>query len=164
MSELRQRFAQVFSYDTSTGLLTWKAGKQGRGCIEGREAGSVRADGRYRTVFLDGKRYYTHRIAWELAVGPIPDGMCIDHINGDGLDNRLENLRVTTLSGNQRNRALQRNSKFGIHGVHPFKRGFLVQCAGKHIKFTQDFFEACCARKSAERQMNFHITHGRQAA
>lgn len=142
-------------------MLTWKAGKAGRGCVEGREAGSVKVDGRYRTIFLDGKRHYSHRIAWVLAHGKIPNGMCIDHINGNGLDNRLCNLRVVTLSENQRNRRLAKNCHFGIHGVNPHKDGFSVHCAGLHIKFTKDFFEACCARKSAERRMNFHISHGR---
>lgn len=38
--------------------------------------------------YKDGKQTsaYTHRVIWELVSGPIPDGMQIDHINGDGLD------------------------------------------------------------------------------
>lgn len=157
-------FGKSLNYEPLKGLLTWKAGKQGRGCIEGREAGSVKWDGRYRTVFLEGKRYYAHRIAWEITFGPIPEGMRIDHIDGNGLNNSIQNLRVTTLSMNQRNRKLVRNTKTGIHGVHPLKDGFSVQCAGKYITYTNDFFEACCARKSAERRMGFHINHGRASS
>ena len=37
--------------------------------------------------------------AW---VGPIPDGMTIDHINGVTTDNRFENLRCVTLEVNKR--------------------------------------------------------------
>lgn len=157
-------FGKSLNYEPTVGVLTWKAGKQGRGCIEGREAGSIKADGRYRTIFLEGKRYYAHRIAWEITFGPIPKGLCIDHIDGNGLNNRVENLRVTTLSSNQRNRKLVRSTKTGIHGVHPLKGGFSVECAGEYIKFTKDFFEACCARKSAERRMGFHINHGRSSS
>lgn len=42
-----------------------------------------------------GKHRYQfeHRRVWEDANGPIPDGHIIHHINGDKLDNRLENLQ-----------------------------------------------------------------------
>ncbi len=33
-----------------------------------------------------------HRVIWEHFHGPIPESVQIDHINGDGLDNRMENL------------------------------------------------------------------------
>src|SRR5687768_7603616 len=39
------------------------------------------------------------------AVLKCPDGMMIDHINRNKLDNRLENLRIVTSSQNQMNRA-----------------------------------------------------------
>ena len=33
----------------------------------------------------------------------VPPRMCIDHINGDGLDNRKDNLRIVTYSQNSLN-------------------------------------------------------------
>lgn len=43
-----------------------------------------------------------HRVMWETFVGPIPEGMQIDHINGDKTDNRLENLELVTCKENVR--------------------------------------------------------------
>ncbi len=44
-----------------------------------------------------------HRVVWETFVGPIKDGMVIDHINGIRDDNRLENLREVSQSENAYN-------------------------------------------------------------
>lgn len=154
-------WADFFEYDKSTGCLIWKAKR--RKVRVGEEAGSIKHDGRYRTVVLMKKRYYVHRIIWELVNGSIPSGMCIDHIDGNGLNNKLENLRTTSLSGNQRNRRLSRNCKTGINGVIAHKGGFSVHCANKYITYSKDFFEACCARKSAEQRMGFHANQGRSS-
>lgn len=57
----------------------------------------------YVRVRKDGKEYRAHRLIWEMLKGPIPEGLLIDHIDGDTLNNRIENLRLATRQQNNAN-------------------------------------------------------------
>jgi len=61
---------------------------------------------RYETAEHGSKKLYIHRVI--LAAGP---NEMVDHINGDTLDNRRANLRITTSQGNAQNRAKVRTYK-----------------------------------------------------
>jgi hypothetical protein len=63
------------------------------------------------------KRYYLHR-----DIIDCPDGLQVDHINLDTLDNRKCNLRICTDSQNKMNRKVQSNNKYGLKGVYYHKR------------------------------------------
>lgn len=48
------------------------------------------------------KRYYEHRLVWELYNGPIPSGYVIHHKNSDKTDNKIENLEMLSNSEHTR--------------------------------------------------------------
>ena len=84
------------------------------------------------------------------------EGYIVDHINGNGLDNRRENLRIVTQQQNAFNRAIQTNNTSGHKGVSLVKRNnkWLARIGfnGKRIVLgTFDSYEeAVEARKIAE--------------
>jgi hypothetical protein len=63
----------------------------------------------YNEIKINGKNILRHRIiafcflGLNDIVGASGADDCIDHINGNRLDNRVENLKITTQQGNQHN-------------------------------------------------------------
>jgi hypothetical protein len=85
--------------------FNWYAMVQGRS----RVVYAVRKDcssGKMRTVLM-------HRV-----IARAPDGMEVDHINGNGLDNRPVNLRLATKSQNTMNRTAPSHNTSGVKGVY----------------------------------------------
>lgn len=58
-----------------------------------------------------------HRLFLTMKNGDIPKGLITDHINGNKIDNRLENLRLTTYGGNNKNRGKSSKGRELYKGV-----------------------------------------------
>jgi hypothetical protein len=63
--------------------------------------------GRYGQMRLHGRVHFTHRVAYELARGPIPDGLTVDHLCENTLCVYPAHLDLCTSSENSR-RAIAR--------------------------------------------------------
>lgn len=69
------------------------------------------------TISFRRKRYYLHRLLYKLVVGELKDDMVVDHIDGNSLNNKVENLRLVYAKINSRNRKTDPRNKSGTTGV-----------------------------------------------
>jgi hypothetical protein len=142
----QDRLKEVLDYDPATGVFTWI--KPRNGVTVGDEAGGLSKDG-YRHLCLDKKQWKSHRLAWLYVHGEWPKGE-IDHINRVRDDNRMENLRVVTPQQNKMNHGGHKRNRSGITGVCWIGYAWRAFIGNEILINSHDFFEACCARKSAE--------------
>lgn len=109
------RLKEILDYNPDTGVFTWKCSRHNRVKI-GSEAG-YKHNG-YICIEIDGRSLKAHRIAYAFQNGCMPVDMEIDHINGIKSDNRICNLRCSSISSNECNKALQKNNTSGVKGVY----------------------------------------------
>jgi len=108
------RLKELLHYDPDTGAFTWIETTSGKP-LEGTRAGLL-ASNRYTKIGLDNRRYPSHRLAWLYVYGSFPL-RGIDHINGDGRDNRINNLRECSQAENAQNSKLSCASSTGLRNV-----------------------------------------------
>lgn len=137
----------------------------------GKEAGHIfryNENLRYKKVKLNHKNLLVHRVIWTLYFNSEPDGI-IDHIDGNGINNNINNLRVCneyTDYNNSRNRVISVNNTSGRTGVYWRKErnkwvakgrvynkegGFKNYWLGSYDKYE----DAVLARESWENENNF---------
>lgn len=83
----------------------------------GDVAGSTSSSSGYSQVKIQKKLYLCHVIIWNIHYGRIPEGMFIDHLNGNRQDNRITNLRLTDRIGNSRNCKMRDDNTSGVKGI-----------------------------------------------
>lgn len=129
--------------------------KTGKGCIlktnknhKGYLTINLCLNGKYKCFFI-------HRLVWLAFVGPIPEGMQINHINEDKTDNRLENLNLMTPSqnsnwGTRNNRLSKMKNKvveqYSFDGTH-LCTWFSMKGVQDELGYSQGTISMCCNGK-----------------
>jgi len=125
---------QLLRYEPDTGKVYWlerpvemftdTSDRRGREWVAacwnrrfaGKEASSPHANGQHQSIVIFYVRYLAHRVIWKMIHGDEPHR--IDHRDLDGTNNRIGNLRRSTVSQNGMNRKPPSTNKSGIKGVH----------------------------------------------
>jgi len=118
-----------FYYDvTSKTGLRWKTNRyRGRGMHQlfrriGDEAGNVQhnlsKDTKYASVCVNSGNYFSHRVIWIMHNGFLDNEFVVDHIDGNSLNNSIENLRIVKQTINNRNAALRKDNSTNVKGVN----------------------------------------------
>lgn len=116
-----------FQYDPSTGKL-----------FRIKELAAVQDSGKANRIWFGEKQRQATHIIWYLMTGNWPpQGMVVDHIDGDPTNNCWENLRLATHTENMRNTTRDsrtHNRDLGMErGVQKRGNSFLVSISGFYI-------------------------------
>ena len=177
-----QALRERVSYNPTTGSLRWlpRAPSSFKGerypkerqaavfncAYAGKEALNCPTGTGHLMGTFDGRPMKAHHAAWMIHYG-CPPPVQIDHINGDGSDNRIANLRAANASINAKNRKTPRHNSSGIMGVYlRSDNGKWVATIGSRPKIYLGQFDtleaAAHARAAAMRKFDYHPNHGRK--
>lgn len=118
---------EIFNY--RDGELYWKVRRSHNAAV-GSRAGVQHSSG-YRIIKINGKPHKEHRLIFLMYYGYLPKE--VDHIDGNKLNNRIENLRSATTSQNQHNRTKYKNNTSGYKGVSFYGKN-KYKCWGANIQ------------------------------
>jgi hypothetical protein len=107
---MKMNWKEIFRYNEDGTLTRLFSNNQHN------KVGWVNSQG-YCQVEVFNKNFMLHRIIYEMHNGTIPTGFQIDHIDGNPLNNKIENLRICTQIENRQNSKLSKNNTTGYRGI-----------------------------------------------
>ena len=176
--------SELLSYDAETGMLSWRArgihwftdGEQT--AVHNQKVWNAKFAGKPALNLSGSKRkhkrgtllwrgVFAHRVIWKLVYGVEPDE--VDHIDGDGSNNRLPNLRDVSHKINGRNVKRRNDNTSGYTGtlwdarISKWLAVVTVDGRRKQLGAFLTPAEASAARSDFLAQHGFHPNHGRVA-
>lgn len=117
MTVTQEQLKAFLHYEPETGVFHRHKTYTGKPMWE--EVG--REDGGYIRIYLNGKCYKAHRLAWLYMTGAFPPEDT-DHANGVKTDNRFANLRPASRGQNMMNIGVKKHNTSGYKGVSYYKK------------------------------------------
>lgn len=114
--QITKEIAGHFAYDEASKSCLVKAS-------DGKEVGGMDVDNRHgkykrwRVSVPNVGVLLAHRVVWVLNHGEIPTDSEIDHIDGNALNNKIDNLRLANRTIATRNLAMKSTNRTGVTGV-----------------------------------------------
>lgn len=131
-------FNQTFTYSENSASGLWRDNNVLAGSIR-----TTKETPLIQAWFVKHKSvaYAVHRIVWYLHHGYISDELIVDHIDGNPLNNKINNLRLVSQEVNNKNHAKQKNNKTGITGVYYEKssKRYRVTWSSNSEKYQKSF-------------------------
>ena len=119
MTTLTQEEAQCL-FEYKDGVLLWKI-RPARCTQIGDVVGGTNGKKEpYLRSRYKNQRFMIHRVVFLMHHGFMPE--CIDHIDGNIQNNKIENLREVTRTQNSYNSKLRKNNKTGVPNVTWYAR------------------------------------------
>jgi len=149
----KEKLNEIFFYDD--GVLYWKQ-KVSDKVLVGNPVGCIRKG--YLGTKINKIDYRNHRLIFMMHHGYLPK--IVDHIDGNTLNNKIENLREATFSGNSCNSRKHKTNTSGKKGVvwkkerDKFKVELWVKGKPKFFGYYKDFELACLV--SDEARSKYH--------
>ena len=132
----KEMLNDIFCYQD--GSLIWKkiTGRRAKvGDIAGRQSGSYRMVGLHKRAFME------HRLIFMFHHGYFPKE--VDHIDGNKLNNRIENLREASKQENCQNQKIRLTNSSGVKGVswHKANKKWIVAVCKNYKSYYCGTFE-----------------------
>jgi hypothetical protein len=161
----QERLKSLLYYDPLTGFFMWKRSGTGRKSLSNPGNKRLFVNGKtYLSIGVDGRLYSAHHLAWLYVHGCLPKAL--DHIDGNGINNAIKNLREADHSVNAKNQRLFSNNSSGFAGVYWMKANekwharICVNRKSIHLGFFNNKADAVKVRIEAEIYHGFHSNHG----
>jgi hypothetical protein len=152
-----EELREYLDYEPETGVLRWRksCGRVKAGSVAG-SVWRVSDCTAYLKLKFKGRGLLAHRVAFAVHYGQWPDPYC-DHIDGNGLNNRADNLRQCSPSGNAQNKRFLRTNATGVKGVYVVGAGYQAQVKlnrRSHTKYFRRLEDAAAWVKQTREQLH----------